>query len=98
MAKRTYEVKKIDDSFQSWLKENHYLDRAIGFQITENWQEIVGNTIYTHTAHVKVVIPKIYLRIDNSSLRELLFMDKHLLINKVNEYLKRDVIQEIVFS
>lgn len=96
--KRTHEVKKVSDSFQSWLTDNHYLDKSLGFHITENWKEIVGNTIYQHTAKISVHIPKIFLKIDNSSLKELLYMDKALLINKVNDYLKKDVIQEIVFT
>ena len=96
--KRTHEVKKVSDSFHTWLQDNHYLDKSIGHKIVENWKEIVGNTIYAHTERVNVSIPKIYLKIDNSSLKELLYMDKHLIIDKVNEFLKETLIQDIIFT
>jgi hypothetical protein len=98
MAKRTLEIKKIADSFQSWLEDNHYLDRTIGFKISENWQAIAGNTIFNHTKRIDVHLPKIYLKIDNSSLREMLFMDKQLLIDKINDFVKQEVIKEIIFT
>lgn len=97
MAKRTNEVKKVSETFHSWMEDNHFLDKSLGYKISENWKEIVGNTIYDHTSRVSVTIPKIYLKIDNSSLREMLFLDKQLLIDKVNEYMNQEIIKDIIF-
>lgn len=98
MAKRSHEVKKVSDSFKSWLEDNNYIDKSLGFRIKENWQEIAGNTIFNHTDRVDVQMPKIFLKINNSSLREHLFIEKQLLIDKVNEYIRQEVIQDIIFT
>jgi hypothetical protein len=96
--KHSYELKKIDQVFEHWLDVNHYKEKALGFKISENWQEIVGNTIYHHTARVDVRLPRIYLRIDNSSLKDLLYTDSQLLIDKINTYVKSTVVKEIIFN
>lgn len=97
MAKRTNEIKKVSETFHSWMEDNHYLDKSLGYKISENWREIVGNTIYHHTSRVTVSIPKIYLKIDNSSLREMLYLDKQLIIDKVNDFMKQEVVKDIIF-
>jgi hypothetical protein len=89
---------KVSDAFQSWLKDNNYIDRTIGFQIAENWQKIAGKTIYDHTENISVRLPKVFLKINNSSLRELLFLEKELLIDKINTFTNQDVVEDIIFT
>lgn len=98
MKKRDFETVRVGDGFNEWLKNNHYVEKSIGFKITENWNEIVGNTIYHHTTRIDVRIPKIYLKIDNSSLKELLYADRQLLIDKINEYIHQALVTEIIFT
>jgi hypothetical protein len=46
---------------------------------------------------VSVRIPKIYLKIDVSTLKNYLFMEREMMVQKINEYLGKDTIDEIVF-
>jgi hypothetical protein len=96
--KHSYQLQKVDQVFDHWLDVNHYKEKALGHKISENWREIVGNTIYHHTARVDVRLPLVYLRIDNSSLKDLLYTDKQLFIDKINTYIKSTVVKEIIFN
>lgn len=96
--KRTKEIIKVSTGFDDWLDKNHYKEKALNIKITENWQEIVGNTIYNHTDRIDVRIPKVFLKINNSSLKELLYQDSVLLIDKINQYLGEKSIKEIIFT
>ena len=96
--KRNKEVIKVSDSFDQWLEKNRFKEKALNFKIAENWQEIAGNTIYHHTERIDVRIPKIFLKVNNSSLKEMLYHDSLLLINKINQYLGQDSVKEIIFT
>lgn len=96
--KRTHEVKSVFESFKYWLKENQYEEKSTGILIKENWKEIAGATIYNHTSSISVSPPKIYLKIDNSTLKEMLYQDKKLLIDKVNDYAHQKLIEDIIFT
>jgi Dna[CI] antecedent, DciA len=93
----TFQTTKVGIAFDNWLDNNQYKDKALGFKISENWAEIVGNTIYDHTSRIDVKLPKIFLRINNSSLKEMLYNDKQLMIDKVNTYLNSTAVNEIIF-
>ena len=96
--KRNKEVIKVSDSFDKWLDKNHYKEKSINFKIAENWKEIAGNTIHNHTERIDVRIPKIFLKVNNSSLKEMLYHDSRLLIDKINQYLGQNCVKEIIFT
>ncbi|MBL7789269.1 MAG: DUF721 domain-containing protein [Chitinophagales bacterium] len=96
--KRNKEIIKVSDSFDQWLDKNHFKDKSLNIKVTENWQEIVGNTIYHHTTRIDAKLPKIFLKINNSSLKEMLYHDSNLLIDKINNYLGEDCVKEIIFT
>lgn len=96
--KRNKEIIKVSDGFDTWLDKNHYKEKALNSKITENWQEIVGSTIHHHTERIDVRLPKIFLKINNSSLKEMLYHDSRLLIDKINEYLGEKSLKEIIFT
>ncbi len=96
--KRNKEVLKVSDSFDQWLDKNHFKEKSLNIKIAENWQEIAGNTIHHHTARIDVKLPKIFLKINNSSLKEMLYHDSMLLIDKINQYLGKNCVKEIIFT
>jgi hypothetical protein len=96
--KRNKEVLKVSDGFDQWLDKNHYKEKSKNFKVTENWQEIVGNTIFQHTERIDVKLPKIFLKINNSTLKDLLHFESHLMIAKINNYLGENLVKEIIFT
>jgi hypothetical protein len=96
--KRNKEVVKVSVGFDQWLDKNHYKEKALNFKIAENWQQIAGNTIYNHTERIDVRLPKIFLKINNSSLKEMLYHDSKLLIDNVNDFLSEKCVKEIIFT
>lgn len=92
------DVKKLSQMYDHWLDVNHYKDKAYGFKIAENWQLIVGNTINNHTERIDVRLPKIYLKINNSSLKEILYTDRQMMIDKINTYVNSIAVKEIIFN
>lgn len=90
--------KKVSDAFQKWIKNSNLEKDSISIKIKENWEEIAGTTIANYTHKLGVYLPIIYITVKNSALRELLHNEKHLLIEKINEYLDADLVNEIRLS
>ena len=91
------DFEKIEDLYSHWLDVNHFTEKNIKNMIETQWTEISGNAISKYTRSVDVKLPKIYLRIDNSALKDFLSIDPNMLISKINDHCKGNYIKEIVF-
>lgn len=91
------DFENVNDLFNNWLDVNHYTEKNIKNKIETQWAEIVGNAISKYTRTVEVKLPKIYLKIDNSALKDFLRMEPKLLVNIINDHCKGEHIKEIIF-
>jgi predicted nucleic acid-binding Zn ribbon protein len=88
---------QFNELFEDWIQAKGLSEKMLEAKIVTEWSEIVGEQIAKHTDKVNVKLPKIYLKIDVSTLKNYLFMEREMLVQKINEYIGKDAIEEIIF-
>lgn len=71
-------------------------DQFLAEKIKSNWPELVGKVIANRTDEISIRQQKLYLKVSSASLRQELIMMKTNLIDKINEYAGKKLINEIV--
>jgi predicted nucleic acid-binding Zn ribbon protein len=71
-------------------------DQFIIEKIKLNWPELVGKVIANRTDEINIRQQKLYLKVSSASLRQELIMMKSTLIENVNTYAGKKLINEIV--
>jgi hypothetical protein len=84
-------LEKMLDSYK--LKEGLHLT-----QIKNHWEEIAGKTIHKYTSNLYVRNKNLYIYVNNAALRQELHYMKASLIEAVNNYFKKNVIEDIVIN
>lgn len=88
---------QFNELFEDWIQAKGLSQKMMEAKIVTEWSEIMGEQIAKHTEKVSVKIPKIYLKISVSTLKNYLFMEREMMVQKINEYLGKETIDEIVF-
>jgi predicted nucleic acid-binding Zn ribbon protein len=71
-------------------------DQFIVEKIKINWPELVGKVIANRTDEISIRQQKLYLKVSSASLRQELIMMKSTLIENVNTYAGKKLINEII--
>jgi len=71
-------------------------DQFIVEKIKINWPELVGKVIANRTDEITIRQQKLYLKVSSASLRQELIMMKSTLIENINTYAGKKLINEIV--
>jgi predicted nucleic acid-binding Zn ribbon protein len=66
--------------------------------IVNNWEELMGKAVSNRTKRVLIRNKTLILELDSSVMREELQSSKTILIQKVNEFAKKEVITDVWFS
>lgn len=89
----------IKDVLKKYIKQDHIIGDAYYAQkIRKFWLDILGESINARTAELSFNNGKLSARITSAPLRHELFNNRKQLIEKINEYLKEEVVYIINFS
>lgn len=66
--------------------------------IINNWEKIMGKAVANRTKKVSFRNRIMYLELDSSVMREELQNGKSIVILRVNEYAKKNLIEDVYFS
>ena len=73
------------------LKESLYKQKAIDL-----WEEVVGIYINSSTKDIKIVGKTMFVSIANSIMRNEIFLNRHIIINKINNKIGEKIITELI--
>ncbi len=62
------------------------------------WEMIVGERVAKATGNVKIYNRVMFVEVASPALRNNLFMQRSVLVKKINDYVKADVISDIRFK
>ncbi len=62
------------------------------------WQEIVGERVAQATQNLRIYNQVLFVEVQSPALRNNLFMQRKQLVEKINAYVKADVITDIMFK
>ncbi len=98
MSKRNKENLSLADALKGFIKENN-LDKGLTKIDTQNaWYAVMGKSIEAYTNSVELKNTTLIVRLSSSPLRQELSYGKTKIVKNLNEYLRRDVIKEIILA
>jgi len=94
--------KNKDISITSVLEQmykRYRLDsKALESKIQKDWLEIFGPMISKHTSEIKLKDKTLYIKVDNPPLKNEIFLQRHLVVGKINEFYGEVLIEKIFVS
>lgn len=97
MKKRYKKSESIGDLIRNYAKsmgrENEYLQA----KIANNWEKIVGQGIANLTIKIYFNKTALFVKVDSPSVKNELLILKEPLIKKINTYIEKRLINDIIF-
>ena len=88
-------LKEIIPALFSQYNLNYGLDKV---RVKEAWVEIAGMGVVKYTENVRLQGDKLFISLNNASLREDLNLRRSELVQLINDFLKKEVVKEIIIS
>ena len=98
MAKRNKENISLADALKGFIKDNN-LDKGLDKIDAQNaWYAVMGRSIEAYTDSVELKNQTLVVRLSSAPLREELSYGKSKIIVNINEFLRREVIKELILA
>ncbi len=86
----------IGDALQGFIKANNLSKGLDKVDAQDAWFSVMGQAIEAYTDSVVLKKEVLIVRLSSSVLREELSYGKEKIITNINEYLRREVVKEIL--
>ena len=86
------------EAIQQFLQQRKLQGKVHALRITEVWVQLMGKTIAQYTNEIKIVGHILYISTTIAPLKEELMYQRTLIIQRVNEALGENVIEEVVIQ
>jgi len=97
MQKRKSNSENLEGVIQRLIKAYGLMDGVDKSRLINSWEKILGPYIAGKTEKVELKKGKLYIKLTSAALRNELSVSKTTLIVKLNEFLGKEVIQDIIF-
>jgi hypothetical protein len=91
------ETKSIAELVRATCREEGIETPLNEYRLIQAWHKIFGSGVCTYTKELFIKNQVLYVTLTSSVLRQELMMNRKLLVHKLNEYVKAQVITDIVF-
>ena len=98
MTKRKNEHQSLSDALQGFIKDNNLQGGLEKINARDAWFAVMGNAIEAYTNSVELKRGVLIVRLSSSVLRNELSYGKTKIINNINEYLRKDIIKELILN
>jgi predicted nucleic acid-binding Zn ribbon protein len=92
--KNEHTLKQLLNQMLDKYKLSEKLDEV---DLESHWEQLMGTMIYKHTIQLKVQNKKLYIQLDSPVIRQELIYGKTLIIQKVNNFVGKELITDVVF-
>ncbi len=87
----------IKDLLDNMLDKYKLTDKIEQVDLESNWEQLMGTMINKHTTQLKIQHKKLYIKLDSPVIRQELIYGKSLIIQKVNDFAKKELITDVIF-
>ncbi len=94
---RRQKAEQVGDLVRRFLREEGLETPYNEYRLVEAWPEVMGQGIANYTGEVVIRNRVLHVQLKSSVLRQELFMNRKRLVQKLNEYVGAQVIDDIVF-
>ena len=96
--RRARKEQPLGDVIEKLMKAYRLDDKMKEYDLNDAWPELMGKAIAHRSKSIKIKNKKLLLKIDSSVMREELHAGKQVRKERVNQFMKKEVITDIWFS
>ena len=96
--RRARKEQSLGDVIDKLLKVYRLDDKMKEFDLNDAWPDLMGTAVAHRTKSIEIKNKKLLLKIDSSVMREELHAGKQVIIERVNKFMKKEVITDVWFS
>jgi Dna[CI] antecedent, DciA len=96
MAKKTSNESSISDVLKEILEKNKLQSGLDQIDVIDAWS-ILGSGVKNYTKSISLKGSTLYVELSSAVLREELSLGKSKIISLINEHLKREIINNLIF-
>lgn len=89
---------KLGDAISQIFKEEKLDEKYSIFSIRNGWESIVGKTVAKHTTQINYAQGILFVSIDSSIVRNEISYVKESIIEKINKFVGKKLIKELVLK
>ena len=91
------EIKSIADLVRLTCREEGLETPLNEYRLIQAWSQVLGSAVQMYTKELKIYNQVLFVTVTSSVLRQELLMNRRSLVARLNEYVKAQVITDIVF-
>ncbi len=88
----------LEEAIQLYLNHYRLAGKLTEADLQQSWRAIMGNSIAHHTTEIYLKKQVLVIHLDSSVLRNELSFAKNKIVEKVNEYFKKEVVKEVLLA
>ena len=88
----------VGEALNLLLEKSHWKPKVNEIRMRDEWEEIVGKTIAKYTRSISLYGRNLTIYTDVAPLKQELLLGKEQLKDRLNEYFKERVVDEIIIK
>jgi len=88
----------IGEALNLLLEKSHWKPKVMELRMRDEWEEIVGKTIAKYTRSISLTNKTLIIYSDVAALKQELMLGKDQLKDRLNEYFKERVVDDILIK
>ena len=84
------------EALKGFLEKSRMKNGVQALQISDAWENIMGKTVAKYTEKIELINHTLFINTNVAPLRQELMYQKEKIIERVNEYLGKIVVKEVV--
>lgn len=88
----------LKQAIEALINQYKIEERISETVVLNDWEKIVGKMIARHTRNIYIKKKVLFVELDNAALRNELSYAKTKLVKAINQSLKTEAVEDIVFS
>ena len=96
--RRSKKEQPLGDVIEKLMKAYQLDDKMKEFDLNDAWPELMGKAVAHRTKNIKIKNKTLHLQIDSAVMREELHSGKRVIIERVNQFMKKEVNTDVCFS
>lgn len=96
--KRTSNEAPLKEVVDRWLKAYGFEGKMKEMDVIAAWPELMGVAVANRTNSISIKDKKLILKMDSSVMRDELVHGKSIIIERLNDYAGREVINDVWFG
>lgn len=90
------ETKSIAELVRAMCREEGLETPLNEYRIMNAWGEVLGTAVQSYTKELRIYNQVLYVTLTSSVLRHELFMNRKSIVRRLNDYVKAQVITDII--